>query len=136
MLDGDNRLFAMAREAERQPSVLAAIVVACVTLAITIVAGQMFAGIMLHRIASVGTLSDPITEGIRRLIADSAGFWPVYLCLWGWLIWCGRSFRTLGFERQRFAHTLPGGFVGLGMMSAVAIAITMLPQTTLARGTL
>jgi len=37
MLDADNRLFALAREGERQPSMLVAITVTIVTLAITIV---------------------------------------------------------------------------------------------------
>jgi membrane protease YdiL (CAAX protease family) len=138
MADADNRLFALAREGQRQPSALVAIIVTFVILAITIVAGQMFAGIMLHRIAPAGTptTSDPIVEGTRRLIGNAAGFWPLYLCLWGWLtFWSKRSLRTLGFERQRVAYTFVGGFVGLLMMTVVAIAIAMLPQTTLARGT-
>ena len=140
MLDADNRLFALAREGERLPSMLVAITVTIVTLAITIVGGQMLARIIFHTIPLTGTQSstDPIAEGVGRLIDDAVGFLPVYLCLWGWLaFWSQRSFRTLGFERQRpVAHALGGGLVGLVMMSLVAIGIAMLPRTALARGTL
>ena len=140
MLDADNRLFALAREGQRQPSMLVAITVTIVTLAVTIVGGQMLARIIFHTIPLAGTESstDPFVEGIRRLIDDAVGFLPVYLCLWGWLaFWSKRSFRTLGFERQRpAAHALGGGLVGLLMMSIVAIGIAMLPRTALARGTL
>ena len=50
MLDADNRLFALAREGERQPSILVAITVTIVTLAVTIVGGQMLARIIFHTI--------------------------------------------------------------------------------------
>ena len=137
--DADNRLLALAREGERQPSMLVAITVTIVTLAITIVGGQMLARIILHTIPLAGTESttDPFVEGARRLIDDAVGFLPVYLCLWGWLaFWSKRSFRTLGFECQRpVAQALGGGLIGLVMMSIVAIGIIMLPRTALARGT-
>jgi membrane protease YdiL (CAAX protease family) len=119
---------------------LAAITVTFLTLAITIVAGQMLARIIFHTIPLVGTESsnDPFVEGVRRLIEDALGFLPVYLSLWGWLaFWSKRPFRTLGFERQRpLTRALGGGLVGLVMMGVVMIAIAMLPRTTLAPGTL
>jgi membrane protease YdiL (CAAX protease family) len=140
MFDANNRLFVLAQESEPQPSMLVAITVTFVTLAITIVAGQMLARIIFHAIPLAGTQSsiDPLVEGLRRLIDDAVGFLPAYLCLWGWLaFWSKRSFRTLGFDRQRpFAHALGGGLVGLLMMSIVAIGIAMLPRSGLGRGTL
>jgi len=76
MLDADNRLFALAREGQRQPSMLVAITVTIVTLAVTIVGGQMLARIIFHTIPLAGTESstDPFVEGIRRLIDDAVGF--------------------------------------------------------------
>jgi hypothetical protein len=108
LLDPNNRLFALARQGQRQPSALGAIGVALVILASGIV-GQASA-----RLVPRWTVFDGVVETV-------IGFLPIYLGLWIWLLlWCKRPFRSLGFEGQgAFRDALRGA-----LAAAVMIAVT------------
>ena len=135
----DNRLFVLARQGQRQPSALVAIALTSVTLAVAVVGGQMASrvaiGLMLPKAEYAAT---PLADGVRDLLTFTLGFVPIYLCVWAWVaLWSKRSFRTLGFERQRpLARVVGGGTVAFSMMSAVAIGLALLPDTAFARGQL
>lgn len=79
VLDRDNRLFVLARQGQRQPSALVAIAVTFVTLAITVVGGQMVLRLLLQSMIPDETQSivDPFVEGTRGLVSAAAGFLPV-----------------------------------------------------------
>lgn len=130
-----NRLLVLAREGRRQPSAITAIVVAFVTLAVSLIGGQILRRALIPLILGASA-EGPLAEGVRDLVTFACGFVPIYLCLWAWLaLWCKRPFSSLGFEdRHPLRHALAGTSFGIVMMSLVAGGLAVLPRTTSTQG--
>jgi len=117
LLNPNNRLFILARQAKRQPSALEAIAVVFVILAVVVVPGQMLARLVVRL-----TSPDGIQSNIRPIVENIVGFLPVYLGLWVWLRWSSkRPFRSLGLENHgALRQVLRGAFIATLMIAVAA----------------
>src|SRR5262249_49014143 len=114
----DNRLFALARTAQRATSVPVAIALA-LGLIVLMIATQVAARVILRSIfgAQSGSIADPIAEAI--------GFLSIYVGLWIWLrYYSRRPLSSLGFEQGNAARcVLRGATVAVLMFAATALIV-------------
>ena len=83
-------------------------------------------------------LTNPLVQGAAQLLFQMLVFVPVYVYVWGWLtLFCRRSFRTVGFESGRaVSRALRASLVAVLMVTAMTLALSMIPGATLAPGQL
>jgi membrane protease YdiL (CAAX protease family) len=129
-LNRNNRLLTLARQGQHPPSVLAAVAVVPVLLALLIVS-QVAARVLLRPIfqGRVGSVADPIAEII--------GFLSIFVGLWVLLrFWSKRPFSSLGFEYQNSFPRVVRGALIAGLMVGAMAGLAMVPGATLSPGEL
>lgn len=139
ILNPNNRLFALARQGRRQPSAL--VVIASALGAFVLIFQRLNAATqVLRSIFPDGTesITNPLVQGAAGILFNALVFVPVYLYVWGWLVlFSKRSFRTLGFERNRpLSRALRAALVSVLMVTAITVGLAMIPGATLAPGQL
>jgi membrane protease YdiL (CAAX protease family) len=126
ILSQSNRLFTLVRQSQRQPSVLEAVAVVVVNLALMIAAqagGRKF----------LATIFPGNGQGL--IVEGACGFLAVYLGLLLWLrLRSNRPFWTLGFQNYRLGRSVLGGAVTAGLMMGAAVGLDILPGASLSPG--
>ena len=118
LLDPNNRLFTLARSAQRLPHLLVAILLSVAFLYGTLIIGAIVGNLVLGPFAAGGPLVAEIVDELKNMI--SFGLVAVPLILW--LRWFeGRRLWTLGLERRPLARPFLVGW----LVSVVVIAATV-----------
>jgi hypothetical protein len=118
LLDANNRLFTLARSAQRLPHLLVAILLSVAFLYGALIIGAIVGNLVLGPFAAGGPLVAEIVDELKNMI--SFGLVAVPLILW--LRWFeGRRLWTLGLERRSLARPFLVGW----LVSVVVIAATV-----------
>ena len=130
LLNPNNRLFTLARQARCQPSWLEPIAVVFVILSIVVIPGQMLARLVVRWIVP------PDSESIATPIVQIAiGFLPIYLALWAWLRFSSkRPFQSLGFENKGALEKALRGALVAGLMMAATAGLAIIPGAAVKAG--
>jgi membrane protease YdiL (CAAX protease family) len=137
ILDPNNRLFNLARQSRSSPSVLVAITVVLVILALVLIPGQILGRMVLLSRDGVPRFRSEIQSLAEPIVQNVTMFLPIYLGLWVWLRRSSkRAFRTLGLERHHAIRRALGGGLIAALMMAVTAGLSIASGTSLGPGLL
>lgn len=132
MLTPDNRLFTLARQCGRPPSLPVAIAVVFVVLVLALIPGQILSRVALLSHEGIPRFPNAIQPVIEPIVQNITMFGLIFVGLWCWLrVSNQRPFWTLGWERKHvlqralrgvgIAGVMVTGMVGLSAIRGVSI---------------
>src|SRR6266566_2338680 len=124
ILNSDNRLFALARQGQRPPSALTAIVVVfCVLLLVPYDGRPRFP-------SGIQSLAEPIVQNISMFLLIYVGLWA------GLRLSSKRPFWTLGLERHHVFQRGLRGMLVAGLMMTATAGLSIVPGASVGPGLL
>jgi len=128
ILDSNNHLFALAQRGQRFPSLITAIAIVPIMLAIMI-ATQVWMRVVFRSLLGDGAAAD--------FAAELIGFLSIFGGLWLLLRFCSkRTFQSLGFERAQSGRRVARGALVAAMMMLATAALVMIPGAMVGPGEL
>ena len=137
ILNSDNRLFALARQGQRPPSALTAIVVVFCVLLLVLIPGQILGRIVLVSYdgrprfpSGIQSLAEPIVQNISMFLLIYVGLWA------GLRLSSKRPFWTLGLERHHVFQRGLRGMLVAGLMMTATAGLSIVPGASVGPGLL
>ena len=123
LLDPTNRLFTLARSAQRLPHVVVAVMLSPVFLYGSVIAGSIVGSLLFGPLGNGGPVLQELESELRNITIF--GLMALMLALWlrGFE---GRQLWTLGLERKSVARPILVGWLVSVVMIAVAVGVSAL----------
>ncbi|HZG69796.1 MAG TPA: CPBP family intramembrane glutamic endopeptidase [Herpetosiphonaceae bacterium] len=123
LLDPTNRLFTLARSAQRLPHLVVAVMLSPVFLYGSVIAGSIVGSLLFEPLGNGGPVLQELGSELRNITIF--GLMALMLALWlrGFE---GRQLWTLGLERKSVARPILVGWLVSVVMIAVAVGVSAL----------